>query len=489
VTLGPPADGPDQREAVAAARRHTDLSLEQLWLRYFELGGSVDQLELEAYLEGLHALPASERDVLAVTVNERLDELAWNRRVPLSRPFRDPRPTSGPLRSMVDLLEAAHCAPPGRLADLVRQAGRSLGVDIAVFVVDREQRHLVPLAVADGPARSPLRVEGTLAGRAYQTLLPLPSDNPAEPRLWIPLEDGIDRLGVLEVRTATPEDCYDPALRDQCRWLALLVGHLVASVGRYGDELEASRRTRRPEPSAELVWSQLPPTTAGTDALVLAGSLEPTYEVGGDAFDFALSEDTVSLAIFDAMGHGMSAGLLVSAALAAYRSARRDRRGVYEQAGSIDEVVAECFSGSAFVTGVLAELDTASGRLRYVAAGHPPPLLLRSRKVVKSLEGGRRVPFGIGNGAFSVAQEVLQPGDWLALYTDGITEARDANGAWFGEERLVELLARAMAAGRPPPETVRRLTRAVLDHQGGQLQDDATVLLAAWSDPRRQRLP
>ncbi|MGY1723664.1 PP2C family protein-serine/threonine phosphatase [Blastococcus sp. SYSU DS0533] len=78
---------------------------------------------------------------------------------------------------------------------------------------------------------------------------------------------------------------------------------------------------------------------------------------------------------------------------------------------------------------------------------------------------------------------MLQPGDWLALHTDGITEARDAGGTWFGERRLAEFLTRAIGAGLPPAETVRRLTAAVLEHQGGLLQDDASVLLARWKQP------
>ncbi|WRL66291.1 PP2C family protein-serine/threonine phosphatase [Blastococcus brunescens] len=81
----------------------------------------------------------------------------------------------------------------------------------------------------------------------------------------------------------------------------------------------------------------------------------------------------MSLAIFDAVGHGVPAALMSAGALAGYRSARRDARGVFDQAAAIDEVVAETFPGSAFVTGVLAEVDLASGRLRYVNAGHPPP--------------------------------------------------------------------------------------------------------------------
>jgi serine phosphatase RsbU (regulator of sigma subunit) len=176
----------------------------------------------------------------------------------------------------------------------------------------------------------------------------------------------------------------------------------------------------------------------------------------------------------------MSAGLVAAAALAAARAARRDGGGLAEQAGAVDDTVAASFPHSAFVTAVLAHLDLRSGVLRYVGAGHPPPLLVRRGRVVRSLTGGRRLPLGLGSPSCPVAEETLEPGDWLVVYTDGITEARDPQGRWFGEERLVDLLARAVAAGSPPPETVRRLVQAVLEHQRGLLQDDATVLLLCW---------
>jgi serine phosphatase RsbU (regulator of sigma subunit) len=179
------------------------------------------------------------------------------------------------------------------------------------------------------------------------------------------------------------------------------------------------------------------------------------------------------------MGHGISSALMAAAALAGYRSARRDDQSVYDQARAIDDVISGTFPG-AFVTGVLAELDLATGRLRYVNAGHPPPLLLRDGKVIKELTDGNRVPFGLHNDGMTIAEEKLEPGDWLALYSDGLVEARNAAGSWFGEETLKDFLTREMAASRPPAETVRRLTQAVLRHQGGLLQDDATILLATW---------
>jgi serine phosphatase RsbU (regulator of sigma subunit) len=129
---------------------------------------------------------------------------------------------------------------------------------------------------------------------------------------------------------------------------------------------------------------------------------------------------------------------------------------------------------------VLAELDLKTGRLRYINAGHPEPLLMRDGSVVKNLGGGRRIMFGLGEGEMTVAEEWLEPGDWVVFYTDGITEARDAERQFYGVDRLRDQLQRSAAAGYPVPETLRRVIHEVLDHQQGNLQDDATVLVAQW---------
>ena len=472
-----------QRSALAAGYAHTDLTLEQLWVRYFSLGGTGDLTEVDAHLHGVAALPLNQYDLLAHAVNERLDELFTRHRVPYTGVIRRSRPSSGPLAALVTLLEAAGDAPPERIPTLAAEAGRLLDVEVSVHRIDHEQRCLIRLGGAPSGGRRRLGLDSTMAGRAFRTIQVVTSDRDGRPCLWVPVLDGADRVGVLEVRVESAAALDDPALREQCWTLASLLGHLIVSMEPYGDGLERPRRNRAMTPAAELIWQQLPPLTAATDSFVLAGRLEPSYEVGGDAFDYALSERTVSVGIFDAVGHGIHAALMAAAALAAYRSVRRDGRSVFDQARAIDDVVSETFPGSHFVTGVIAEVDIESGRLRYVNAGHPSPLLLRDGRVVKELDGGRRVPFGLETRDLTVGEEVLQPGDWLALYTDGITEARGADGAWFGEARLTEFLSRAMAAGQPPAETVRRLTTAVLDHQGGLLQDDASVLLARWKQP------
>jgi serine phosphatase RsbU (regulator of sigma subunit) len=79
-----------------------------------------------------------------------------------------------------------------------------------------------------------------------------------------------------------------------------------------------------------------------------------------------------------------------------------------------------------------------------------------------------------------VCTERLEPGDRILLYTDGVTEARAADGTLFGTERLADFIIRHSSTGLPAPETMRRLNRAILEYQHGRLRDDATVILVEW---------
>jgi hypothetical protein len=472
----------EQRRQLSSALERTGLSVEQLWTRYFALGGDVGSIELEAYLGGLMELPSLQRDMLAHAVNERLDELIWTPHVPYSRPVRDSAPLVGPLAALAELIDGMHLAPPERLSATTAAAGRLLDLGIQIYLVDYDQRTLIPLPGPEGADEAvSLGVDSTLAGRAFRHVRTVPSGSGGSPQLWLPLLDGVERLGVLKVSLTDDADVYDPRVRTQCRWLSTLIGHLVTIVTHYGDGLDRYRLSRPRSVAGELIWNLLPPLTAGTDTFALAGMLEPCYDVGGDAFDYSLSEKTASLAIFDAVGHDLHSGFIAGAVLAAYRSARRAGRGLFEQATAIDETIVGQFGSGMSATGVLAELDLHTGRLRYLVAGHPRPLVLRSGKVVKTLDGGSRLPLGLGDGELTIAEEMLQPGDWLVLHTDGITEARDPAGDFFGDERLVDFLEREASSGHPPPETVRRLVHAVLKYQDGVLQDDATVLLARWT--------
>lgn len=92
------------------------------------------------------------------------------------------------------------------------------------------------------------------------------------------------------------------------------------------------------------------------------------------------------------------------------------------------------------------------------------------------------LPLGIG-GEATVAEEWLEPADQVLFFTDGVVEARSPDGQFFGVERLVDMVSRTSASATPAPETMRRLLHAILDHQDGELQDDATIVVVEWQGP------
>ncbi|SEF20784.1 Stage II sporulation protein E (SpoIIE) [Amycolatopsis pretoriensis] len=450
----------EQQRLLTACFARSGLTLEQLWMRYFALGGSQSLLELDAYLNALTTLPRVDRDMLAHAVNERLDELAGPPRAPYSHSVRDGKPLHGPLKALVDLLEGAHRAPPERLPSVVAAAGRALDLRIGVYLADYDQRTLVR---ADSAAE--LDIDTTVAGAVFRHAGTAVTRDAPGPTLWTVLLDGVERLGVLEIVPTDGADPDDPVLREQCRWLSTLLGHLVTVTTQYGDGLDVRRRRRHRGSPAELLWQSLPPLTGATESVVVGASVQPAYDLCGVVFDYALSERRARLAMFDAGSRTGDASYAVVNALAAYRAARRDGASLEEQY--------EAVAGSAAaVTGVLAELDLVTGDVRWLGAGHPAPLIVRGGAVLpetgSAAVGFERPP--------RVTDARLRPGDVLALYSPGLAGATDRLGTPFGRERV----ARCLAGGTLPPETARLLTQEVVAHAGGELRSDAGVLVARW---------
>jgi hypothetical protein len=381
------------------------------------------------------------------------------------------------------LLADTHLCRPDELADVLAERAAPLGVgELVLYLVDYEQTTLLPVPRRRSPLDRPvLRIDGTLGGRAFATTSThqTEADRPGRRRLWMPLIDGTDRLGAVEM---TVPDPIPRGLLAYCERYAHLAAQLVVGKGLYGDVFERIRRRQPMTVAAELQWQLLPPLVFATRGLVVAGALEPCYAVGGDSFDYAVNDSTAHLAVFDAMGHGLAAAITAAVAVSAYRSARRqllDLTGTYAE---VDRAVRDEFDAQRFATGILAQLDLERGRLSWVNAGHPAPLLLRRGKLVKTLDLRPGTPFGVpyGDSPVAVGEEPLEPGDRVLLYTDGVVEARTPSGEFFTAERLAEFLEREAADGLPTPETLRRLRHAILAHQDGRLQDDATALLVEW---------
>lgn len=377
------------------------------------------------------------------------------------------------------LLRQSHLMRPEDLPRRVDEAAQSLGASgCRIYLIARDQRALVPLtAPHDNATTDLLNLDGTLAGRAYRNTEVIASADGE--RLWLPLLDGTERLGVLEVLTGSCDDAE--ALRQAVLPLAALIAELVVSKGQYTDTFERARRALPMGVAAEMLWRQLPPLTFAADRFVVTAQLEPWNEVGGDAFDYSVDGDILRLAVFDGMGHGLSATLLASVALASYRNARRAGMDLVSTAEAVDQVLAAQFGTESFVTAVMAELDLTNGMLRTLSAAHPAPLLVRAGRSLGELDTEPGVPLGFGDRDDTIVTASLQHGDRILMFSDGVIEARSDSGEFFGTARLIDLLVREESRQQPPPETLRRLIVAVLDHQQGALQDDATMLMLEWA--------
>jgi hypothetical protein len=389
---------------------------------------------------------------------------------------------------LTQIINESHAVTGDQLSEMADRAVRPWELTAELLAVDLAQRALTRVRPRPG---DPVAVEGTIAGRAYQLGEILAGGEGGARVLWVPMLDGADRAGVLRIGLGV-EVNDDGPLRRRCWALAGLLGHILISKVPYSERLRWLRRGGSLSASADLMWQLVPPRTFAADRLVVTALLEPWDQVAGDAYDYAVNAGDAFFAVFDGAGHDLRAGHDTALAMTAVRLARR--QGVTDLvalAAHADDLLTAQPGPARFVTAVLAALDMDTGVLQYVLAGHPAPLLLRGGRSVKELVHPPRTPLGVRgvpSDRLGVGHARLEPGDRLLLYSDGIVEARNADGEFFGQHRLVDFARRAELAALPAPETLRRLGAAVLAHQGGRLQDDATLVLVDWSTDARRRL-
>jgi len=385
------------------------------------------------------------------------------------------------------LLHASHHLPADQLGSIVADHARMLGATTAVvYLRDYEQHELMPVPGEGVPDRTPQHIDTSIAGQAFRTVEIARSPlHDGQAHLWLPLLDGSERAGVVEL--VYP---HEPTAADEehARPFTSLIAELTVTRDAYSDVFARLRRSRPMAIAAEIQWDLLPPLTFSSERIVITGALEPSYGIGGDTFDYAVNGPIAELMVLDAVGHGLPAALLASAAVGAYRNGRREGLGLPEVSALVNQVIAEQFPASRFATAVLARLDLDTGRLTWVNAGHPAPLVVRDHTLLPAHPCPSSLPLGLQHRPAQECSVQLEAGDRVLLYTDGIVEARSPGGEFFGEERLADFVVRADAAGDPPPETLRRLMRSVLDHQAGRLQDDASIVVVEWRTGHEDQL-
>ncbi|MEU8118133.1 PP2C family protein-serine/threonine phosphatase [Spirillospora sp. NPDC049024] len=380
-------------------------------------------------------------------------------------------------RLLGQLLDRAHEMPPQLIAPLVAEEVRAIGGrDVSILLQDYAQLTLVPLpgrGLTDG---EPLPLEGSPAGRAFLSETVVEQRQADGVRMFLPLLDGSDEIGVM----ALTLDKVDDDDRRLLRRLAGLVADMLVTKNNYTDQFLRARRRVPMSVSAEIQWSLLPPLTMTTPQVAVAGILEPAYDVAGDSLDYALNDDILHLAMIDAMGHGLNAAVLATVAVGAYRHARRAEAGLSELYAFMDTAIDEQFGPDHFVTAQMMRLNIGTGHLQWVNAGHPAPMLIRDHKVIGALEGHGTLPVGFGGSTPQINHRRLLPGDRVLAYTDGLIEEHTAGGTLFGEDRLIATIERVGPASATAQQMVRDLSHALMGERGGITSDDATLLLIEW---------
>jgi AcrR family transcriptional regulator len=388
-------------------------------------------------------------------------------------PFRAPGRLGREAPLPLDVTRILDEVPPHLVPDqLVAEARRAAGVATALYVVDIDGSLLLRLAGADEfpeqleapPAIGPEIVPEGLPEFYERMQHELPGCV-AEP-LWLR-----GRVTGLLMCVGTPLADLSDIAKQGAAALEL--------AGDYTDYIDAAKRRKPTTPAAEIQQHLFPPRIARIAGAQLAGVLLPTYEVGGDWFDFVENRDGAWLAIADAAGTGPTAAGLGAAALGALRAARRAGEDLQDAVKQMDETVRRLDNADFYITAWLARWRAATATLTWVNCGHPNAYLVDVEGELTELEAPAHPPLGTAKvgASYQVTKGQLYPGERLILVTDGVISRRMENGGTFGVGGLKRALGRA--DNPTAASTAMAIQQAVTDSWREPLEDDATVVVMA----------
>jgi len=242
---------------------------------------------------------------------------------------------------------------------------------------------------------------------------------------------------------------------------------------------EAERAMAKEMHQAALIQQGLLPSSApATEGLDIAAKAVASRSVGGDYFDFIKYPDgRVAIMVGDVAGKGMPAALLMSSLQARVHVVFEEPDDLAKKMARLNKSTCASCPDNRFITFFTCIVDATSGKVVFTNAGHNPPLVVRAKGGYQALEGGGMILGILPMAQYQESEIILEQGDVLVLFSDGVTEAVDPEDHDFGEERLAKLVA--SMRDRPAAEIVQEVHRAVHAFtQGAPPADDITVVIA-----------
>ncbi|KAA6464509.1 hypothetical protein DYQ86_00610 [Acidobacteria bacterium AB60] len=242
---------------------------------------------------------------------------------------------------------------------------------------------------------------------------------------------------------------------------------------------EADRRTALELGIAKQVQAKLfPQTRPALRTLEYTGVCLQARQIGGDYYDFLeLGQQRLGFIVGDISGKGIAAALLMANLQANLRSQSACALDEPQRLlRSVNQLFYQNTADSAYATLFFAEYDDTTGRVRYANCGHLPGLLVRADGGLERLDATGTVLGLFKEWDCAMGECLLRQGDVLAIYTDGVTEAANANGEEFGEQRLIDALSRYR--GLPIEEMLRSTLDEIQRFSSDEQFDDNTLILA-----------
>ena len=315
--------------------------------------------------------------------------------------------------------------------------------------------------IAPDVRRDPHYVEGRVGTRS---------------EIAVPIVSAGEVIGALNLESDML-DAFSEADVEYLEFFAVAAAISIEKAVLHREMLEKARIEQQLRIARQVQAALLPaadPVVAGYD---IAGTNVPTWEIGGDYFDYLPQPDgRLGIAVADVSGKGVPAALIMATFRAALRAQRVRGMPLDGIADRLNRILLDSMDASRFVTAFYGLLDPASGELGFANCGHNPPLLLRAAGACETLPSGGPA-LGMWHAArFAPGSVVLAPGDVLVLYTDGVVEVTNASGELFGVDRLEQAIRRAGGC------LARGLVAAVVDAThafGGRAgyDDDFTLVV------------
>jgi len=295
-----------------------------------------------------------------------------------------------------------------------------------------------------------------------------------------------EAIGVLSAFSRSVKGIFTKEFIELFQSLAGQIGVAWRNAQQTQRLIDARSREREFEIAQNIQRSLIPTSFPTIPGVTLAGRCQPAKQVGGDYFDFLPREgDQFDLVIADVSGHDVGAALLMAETRTFIRSQAHHKATPSDLMDRVNRFfLNDLTHAELFITMFYVSYDTREHLLRYASAGHNRPLLWdNGYRVVTSLDADGLI-FGVKeNVRYEEKQRHLGGGDVLMLYTDGVTEAENSAGEFFGEERLMALLQEDH--GLPVEELLETLFHQLRIFTGStSFNDDVSVLILKVIDPR-----